>query len=138
MLKSKIHRARVTDANLNYEGSITIYKDLMKFANIHEFEKVAVVNINNGQRFETYVIKGEDEYNSICLNGAAARLVSIGDKIIIMTYVHIEETIVAEHKPTIVMVDDKNRIIDNVTNRTPTDTSELLESYDYDWQKKIY
>ena len=112
MLKSKIHRATVTDANLNYEGSITIYHDLMEEANINEYEKVAVVNINNSQRFETYVIQGEDKNNAICLNGAAARLVSVGDKVIIMTYRYIgEEDLVPAYKPTIVVVNDNNEIV---------------------------
>ena len=113
ILKSKIHRATVTDANLNYEGSITIYKDLMKAADVREFEKVAVVDINNGQRFETYVIKGEDANNSICINGAAARLVSVGDKVIIMAYRHIsEEDLQLDYKPTVVFVNNDNGIKD--------------------------
>jgi len=110
ILKSKVHRAVVTDANLNYEGSITIYKDLMEAADIHEFEKAAIVDINNGQRFETYVIKGENKNNSICLNGAAARLVSIGDKIIIMTYRHVDENSLLNYKPTVVLVNEYNEI----------------------------
>lgn len=110
ILKSKIHRAVVTDANLNYEGSITIYKELMEAVNIHEFEKVAVVDINNGQRFETYVIKGENKNNSICLNGAAARLVSIGDKIIIMAYRYMDENSLQNYKPTVILVDECNEI----------------------------
>ena len=112
MLKSKIHRATVTDANLNYKGSITIHKDLIKAAKLYEYEKVAVVNINNGARFETYVIKGEDKNNAICLNGAAARLVSVGDKIIIMAYRFIdEEYLLPAYKPTIVIVNDENEIV---------------------------
>lgn len=112
MLKSKIHRATVTDANLNYRGSITIYEELMKAAGIYEYEKVAVVNINNGQRFETYVIEGKDPNNTICLNGAAARLVSVGDKVIIMAYRYIdEEDLPPTYNPTIVIVNDDNEII---------------------------
>ena len=110
VLKSKIHRATVTDANINYEGSITIYKELIEAARIYEFEKVTVVNVNNGQRFETYVIKGEDKNNAICLNGAAARLVSVGDKIIIMVYRSIDEKDMFDYIPTIVLVDADNRI----------------------------
>lgn len=110
VLKSKVHRAVVTDANLNYEGSITIYKELMEAADIHEFEKVAVVDINNGQRFETYVIKGENKNNSICLNGAAARLVSIGDKIIIMAYRHVDENSLLNYKPIVILVNEYNEI----------------------------
>ena len=86
VLKSKIHRVSVTDANLNYVGSITIDEDLMDAANIIEFEKVSVVNNNNGERFETYVIKGEPGSGVICLNGAAARKVQPGDVVIIMSY----------------------------------------------------
>lgn len=109
ILKSKIHRATVTDANLNYEGSITIYKELMEQAEIFEYEKVSVVDINNGQRFDTYVIKGEDPHNAICVNGAAARLVAIGDKIIIMAYQYIEKY-VAEYQPKVVLINNDNII----------------------------
>lgn len=108
ILKSKIHRATVTDANINYEGSITIYYELMERAGILEYEKVAVVDINNGQRFETYVIKGTNENNAICVNGAAARLVSVGDKVIIMAYQYLAEIQTLEHKPQIVLLDDNN------------------------------
>ena len=112
VLRSKIHRAVVTDANLNYEGSITIYKGLMEASWISEYEKVTVVNINNGARFETYVIQGEDKNNAICLNGAAARLVSVADKVIIMAYRFIdEEDLLPTYKPTIVVVNDDNEII---------------------------
>ena len=110
VLKAKIHRATVTDANINYEGSITIYYELMERAGIHEYEKVSVVNINNGQRFETYAIKGINENNVICVNGAAARLVSVGDKVIIMTYQFIDEKQALQHKPKIILLDDKNRM----------------------------
>lgn len=111
VLKSKIHRATVTEANLNYIGSITIDEDLMKAAGIFENEKVQVVNINNGERFETYVIKGEKGSGTICLNGAAARLVQVGDKIIIMAYCLITLEEYSHHKPKIVFVDDENKII---------------------------
>jgi aspartate 1-decarboxylase len=108
ILKSKIHRATVTDANLNYNGSITIDPVLMKLADIVEFEKVHVVNLNNGQRFETYAILGKPESGEICVNGAAARLVHVGDVVIIMTFAHMESGALAQHKPLIVHVDGKN------------------------------
>ena len=110
LLKAKIHRATVTDANLYYEGSITIYGELLDASNIHEYEKVTVVNTNNGQRFDTYVIRGDNKENSICVNGAAARLVSIGDKVIIMAYSYYEESFVRGYLPQIVTVDDQNNI----------------------------
>lgn len=111
MLKSKIHRAVVTEANLNYMGSITIDTDLLKAANILPNEKVQIVNNNNGARFETYVIAGPAGAGDICLNGAAARLVQPGDTIIIITYFMIEEEKALNYKPTIVFVDEKNKIV---------------------------
>ena len=90
ILKSKIHRVTVTEANLNYVGSITIDKDLMDAANLIEFEKVTVVNINNGERFDTYIIKGERNTGTICLNGPAARKVAIGDIVIILSYASVD------------------------------------------------
>lgn len=90
VLKSKIHRATVTEANLEYVGSITIDEKLMQAANIIQGEKVAIVNNNNGARFETYVIKGEAGSGQICINGAAARLVSVGDIVIIIAYAHLD------------------------------------------------
>ncbi|MDD2243385.1 MAG: aspartate 1-decarboxylase [Dysgonamonadaceae bacterium] len=104
ILKSKIHRATVTDANLNYEGSITIDEDLMDAANIFLNEKVSIVNNNNGERFETYVIKGERGSGTICLNGAAARKAQIGDVIIIMSYAFIPVEEAKSHEPTVVHV----------------------------------
>lgn len=108
ILKSKIHRATVTDANLNYNGSITIDPILLKLADILEFEKVSVVNLNNGQRFDTYAIAGKPESGEICLNGAAARLVHVGDVVIVMTYAMMDSTEVANHRPKIIKVDEKN------------------------------
>ncbi len=108
ILKSKIHRATVTDANLNYKGSITIDPVLLQLANILEYEKVHVVDLNNGSRFETYAIPGKPNSGEICLNGAAARLVQIGDLIIVMTFAWLSEVEVESHKPQIVLVDDKN------------------------------
>jgi aspartate 1-decarboxylase len=110
MLKSKIHRATVTGADVDYEGSITVDKELMGVAKLVEYEKVDVYNISNGQRFSTYVMKGEHGRGEICLNGAAARLVSVGDLIIICSYSHQDEKEVGKHKPVIVHVDEKNRI----------------------------
>jgi aspartate 1-decarboxylase len=110
-MKSKIHRAVVTEANLNYMGSITIDSDLLKAANVLPNEKVQVVNNNNGARLETYVIAGPSGAGDICLNGAAARLVQPGDSIIIITYFMIEEEKALEYKPTIVFVDNNNKII---------------------------
>lgn len=111
MLKSKIHRATVTDANLDYVGSITIDEKLMKEANIFENEKVQIVNINNGERFETYVIKGPSGKGDICLNGAAARLVQPKDKIIIMSYCMIDENEAKKINPKVVFVDENNNSI---------------------------
>lgn len=116
VLKSKIHRATVTEANLNYIGSITIDEDLMEASGIYENEKVQVVNLNNGERFETYVIKGEKASGIISLNGAAARLVQVGDKVIIMSYCLLNQEEYKSHKPKIVFVDEKNRIIKQSDN----------------------
>lgn len=110
MLKSKIHRAVVTDASLNYIGSITIDKDLMDAANIVANEKVTIVNNNNGERFETYVIEGERGSGVICLNGAAARLVQKGDVVIILTYTILEDEECLNHKPRLVFIGDNNSI----------------------------
>ena len=110
MLYSKIHRATVTDANLNYMGSITIDKALMKAAKLRVGQKVEVVDINNGERFSTYVIEGKKGSKTICLNGAAARKVQKGDKIIIIAYTQLSKKELKKFKPTVVFVDDKNRI----------------------------
>ena len=110
MLKSKIHRVKVTDANLEYIGSITIDEDLMDAANIIEFEKVQVVNNNNGERLETYVIKGERGTGIICLNGAAARKVQKGDILIIVSYIQIDLESARSFKPAIIFPDQHNRL----------------------------
>ena len=112
VLKSKIHRVRVTQAELNYVGSITIDEDLMDAANIIANEKVQIVNNNNGARFETYVIKGERGSGVICLNGAAARLVQVGDVIIIISYAQMEQQEAKEYEPLLVFPDENNRLID--------------------------
>ena len=106
ILKSKIHRAIVTDTNLNYTGSITIDEDWMLKSGLYEFEKVQVLNINNGERFETYVIKGDKGNHDIILNGAAARKVQIGDLVIVMAYTRIDSRDHKEFKPKIVYADD--------------------------------
>lgn len=110
VLKSKIHRATVVQAELDYVGSITIDSSLMEAANIHEYEQVQIVDVNNGSRFETYVIAGEPGSGMICLNGAAARMVSAGDKIIIMCYAEMMPEEQAENRPTVVFVNDDNTI----------------------------
>jgi aspartate 1-decarboxylase len=110
LLKSKIHRARVTDANLNYDGSLTIDSVLMEKADILPFEKVEIANISNGERFSTYVIKGKPNSGEICLNGAAARLGSKGDLVIIMTYITLPEEKASSHRPLLVLVDEQNKI----------------------------
>ena len=109
MLKSKIHRATVTDANLNYVGSISLDPELMDAADIREFEQVHVVDINNGARFETYAILGGA--GEVCLNGAAARLVQPGDLVIVFSYADYSEHELESYAPTIVLVDEKNRAL---------------------------
>src|SRR3954447_7815831 len=109
MMKSKIHRATVTDANLNYVGSITIDRELMELGDLLEYEQVAVVDIDKGAGFETYVIEGEGGSGTICLNGAAARLVQPGDKIIVISYADYEQSELDGFEPTVVHVDTSNR-----------------------------
>ncbi|MCD7980930.1 MAG: aspartate 1-decarboxylase [Clostridiales bacterium] len=110
MLKGKIHRAAVTQAELDYVGSITIDEDLMDAAGILEYEKVQVVDINNGNRLDTYTIAGERGSGVVCLNGAAARCCSVGDRIIIMSYAEMTPEEAKSHRPAVVFVDDQNRI----------------------------
>ena len=112
MLKAKIHRAAVTESNLNYVGSITIDKDLMEASGILEYEKVSVVDIDNGSRLETYVIEGECGSGVICLNGAAARLVHPGDKVIILAYCQVDSEEAENHSPKIVFVGSGNAILE--------------------------
>ena len=111
LLKSKIHRATVTDANLNYQGSITIARDLMDAANILPYEKVGILDVNNGERFETYVIEGPAKSGMICLNGAAARLVQPGDLVIIVAYASMTPEEAKTWKPNVVHVNEKNEIV---------------------------
>jgi aspartate 1-decarboxylase len=108
--KAKIHRAVVTDADLEYEGSITIDEELLDAAGMIEYERVQVLNINTGARFETYIIKGKRGSGVICLNGAAARLVQKGDKVIIIAYAFMSPEEAKNFKPKVVLVDEKNRI----------------------------
>ena len=110
MLTSKIHRATVTAANLDYVGSITIDRDLMEAAGLVEWEGVHVLNITNGSRLETYVIEGKRGSGEICINGAAAHLVSPGDLVIILAYSGIDESRIDEHSPRVVHVDGENRL----------------------------
>lgn len=108
ILKSKIHRVTVVEANLNYVGSITIDEDLMEAASLIEYEKVSVVDVNNGERLETYVIKGERGSGVICLNGPAARKVAVGDVVIIMSYALMDFEEARHFKPTIIFPDTRN------------------------------
>lgn len=110
MMNSKIHRARVTESNLNYVGSITIDQDILDAVDILPNEKVAIVNNNNGARFETYVIAGERGSGKICLNGAASRLVEVGDIVIIMTYVQLDDQELATHHPKVAVMNEHNEI----------------------------
>lgn len=115
VLKSKLHRVTVTQSDLNYVGSVTIDKNLMDAAGLLEYEKVQIADINNGNRFETYVITGEAGSGCICLNGAAAKCVEIGDKVIIMAYAQMEPEEIKGFKPSVVFVNDKNEIVEIAT-----------------------
>jgi len=112
MLNGKIHRARVTDADLNYVGSISIDPLLLKAADIIPNEQVSVLNLMNGARFETYAIEGAE--GQICLNGAAARLAQVGDLVIILTYVDVDDTDLADHRPRVVIVDENNHPVEQL------------------------
>ena len=122
MFKSKLHRARITQADLYYEGSLTIDEELMEAADLLAYEKVSVVNINNGERFETYVIPGVRGNREICLNGAAARKGQVGDDVIIISYTTMPDAEAREFQPTVVLVDENN----NVVSRTSS-----VEAYTY-------
>jgi aspartate 1-decarboxylase len=128
MCKSKIHRATVTDADLAYEGSITLDSTLMAAADLLEYEHVHVVNINNGARFETYVITGPADSGAVVLNGAAARLVQPGDKVIIMSYAGFDEAELEAFQPRGVLVDDQNRIVQRLAARPETPTTLRIEA----------
>jgi aspartate 1-decarboxylase len=126
MLKSKIHRARVTQCNIDYEGSITIDKDLMEAADLLTYEQVDILNINNSARFHTYAIEGERGSGEICLNGAAARLVAKGDIVIILSYHVVTDDEAATATPRLVYVNSENRIVD--TKGTRDWTKDLLST----------
>ena len=111
LLKAKIHRAVVTQADLDYVGSITIDSGLLREAGILEYEKVEIADLDNGSRFQTYAIAGEEGSGIICLNGAAAKCVSVGDKVIIMAYANMTPQEAASHKPTVLFVNDNNEIV---------------------------
>ena len=110
MMKSKIHGATVTEANLRYTGSITIDKNLLKASNICPFERVQIVNLHNGTRVETYVLEGQAGTGTICMNGAAARWAEVGDRVIIISYSLLSDKEIKKHRPTVIFVDDKNRV----------------------------
>jgi aspartate 1-decarboxylase len=117
MLKSKIHRAKVTDANIDYEGSIAIDSTLMAKADILPYEQVHVLNINNGARFTTYAIEGEAGRGDICINGAAARLAAKGDIVIILSYTQVPEGEIKSHHPKLVYVNEKNAIVTKLDDK---------------------
>jgi aspartate 1-decarboxylase len=140
MLKSKIHRATVTDANLHYVGSVTIDVELMELADLLNGEQVAIVDIDNGARLETYVIEGERGSGTICLNGAAARLVHTGDKVIIISYAEYDEAELENYEATVVHVGDHNQVTNPVapSPKTPPSTnlplSEIGDADDPAWR----
>lgn len=111
VFKSKLHRATVTEANLNYTGSITIDRDLMDAADMLPHQKVQIVNVNNGARFETYIIEGKRGSGVICLNGPAARMVQVGDIVIVITYAAMTPEEAKAHEPVVCILDENNRII---------------------------
>jgi aspartate 1-decarboxylase len=119
MMKSKIHRATITQADMHYEGSLTISAELMRAADILPYEMVHVYNISNGERFETYAIEGEAETGVICLNGAAARKGAPGDLIIITTYATYADAELTQHHPKVVMVDSRNRLKNTASAEKP-------------------
>lgn len=121
MLKSKIHRVKITDANLYYEGSFTIDAEILEKANILPYEKVSIVNVNNGERFDTYVIPGEPGKRQFCLNGAAARKGAIGDEVIIISYSVLSEIELQSYKPLILLLDNQNNIV-AITDKTEPNT----------------
>jgi aspartate 1-decarboxylase len=114
LMKAKLHQAVVTDADLNYVGSITIDSNLLKKAGLYPYEKVLVVDIDNGSRLETYIIEGEAGSGTIQLNGAAARLVAVGDRVIIMAFAHFEGAPPENYEPTVLLLDEHNRVIEDL------------------------
>jgi len=119
LLKSKIHRATITEANLYYEGSLTIDQEIMEAADLIPYEKVSVLNVNNGERFETYVIPGEAGTKIFCLNGAAARKGTVGDEVIIISYVNLDANELENHQPTIILLDKDNNIVEKTHHTLP-------------------
>ena len=117
MMNSKLHRATITEADLNYVGSITIDEALLERANMYPNEKVQIVNNHNGARFETYIIAGPRNSGVICVNGAAARLVQKGDTIIIMSYVQMEHEAARKHQPTVLLLNENNQVVEEFTER---------------------
>jgi aspartate 1-decarboxylase len=111
LLKSKIHRATVTDSNLQYEGSLTVDEDLLRFADIVPYEQIKIYNVSNGERFDTYAIAGPPGTGVVCLNGAAARKGAKGDLIIIASYAHYDELEVSTHEPKLVLLDSNNKTL---------------------------
>tara|TARA_B100001996_G_C18503778_1_gene532495 strand:- start:350 stop:700 length:351 start_codon:yes stop_codon:yes gene_type:complete len=111
LLKSKIHRAKITDANLEYEGSIAIDSTLMKKVGLHDYEKVHVLNLTNGSRLETYVIPDDPGSKSFCINGAAAHLVNPGDRVIVLSYCAISKSLVSNHSPQVIRLNKDNNIV---------------------------
>lgn len=128
LMKSKLHRATVTDANLHYMGSITLDRDLMDAADLLEHERVQVLDIDNGQRFETYVIAGERGSGDVCLNGAAARLVAKGDKVIVVSYGVYDQVEAREHVPTVVFCDEFNRPVQAGPEHPATRLDDVLQT----------
>lgn len=120
MFKSKLHQLRITEANLMYEGSITIDEELLELAGILPYEKVQVVNITNGSRLETYTIAGKKGSRTCCMNGAAARLAQVGDRIIVIAYAQMESKEAASHTPRVVIVDEKNEPKDLLEGSIPS------------------
>jgi len=117
LLKSKIHRGTITEADLHYEGSLTLDPEFMRLADILPYEKIQVVNINNGARFETYAIEGTPGSKSICLNGAAARLGQVGDRVIILTYTTVPDSDTTDHQPTVLQLNHENDIVTVTDNQ---------------------
>ena len=126
MMNSKLHRATVTEADLNYVGSITIDAELLERGNLYPNEKVQVVNNHNGARFETYIIAGERGSGVICVNGAAARLVQKGDTVIIISYIQVAEEAVKTHTPTVLLLNEHNEIVEELVERPMTTVQEIV------------
>lgn len=125
MLKAKLHRLRVTEADLYYEGSITVDRELLDTAGILPYERVQVVNVNNGARLETYTIPGEAGERTVCLNGPAARLAAPGDEVIVISYAQMTPSEAREHHPRVVLVDEDNNVTDTSTLNVGLDEDEL-------------